>query len=166
MQPSLCVLTNITQLELVKLMEWILTERGKFHPWLQQLVATNTITELGSLKALGPDTASAVLAPGAPEQAAFMANKAVESVPGLRPFQYTARHYALTEQDGFTHTNQSDQHGQEDWGQQGVELCLWAWAVANQLQLPLMKDVNLESSLSNKTDPETNDRPAKRQRTK
>uniref|UniRef100_A0A8C7LHJ6 Zgc:112496 n=1 Tax=Oncorhynchus kisutch TaxID=8019 RepID=A0A8C7LHJ6_ONCKI len=131
------------------------------------------ITELGSLKALGPDTASAVLAPGAPEQAAFMANKAVESVPGLRPFQYTARHYALYLNKMASHTqiNQSIRlkhlmNSDQEWTPHRVELCLWPWAVANQLQLPLMKDVNLESSLSNKTDPETNDRPAKRQRTK
>uniref|UniRef100_A0A8C7L9Y5 Zgc:112496 n=1 Tax=Oncorhynchus kisutch TaxID=8019 RepID=A0A8C7L9Y5_ONCKI len=123
------------------------------------------ITELGSLKALGPDTASAVLAPGAPEQAAFMANKAVESVPGLRPFQYTARHYALYLNKMLVKIR-SILNSDQEWTPHRVELCLWPWAVANQLQLPLMKDVNLESSLSNKTDPETNDRPAKRQRTK
>lgn len=38
---------------------------------------------------------SAVLAAGAPDQAAFMADEAVESVPGLKPIQYTAKHYAL-----------------------------------------------------------------------
>lgn len=38
---------------------------------------------------------SAVLAAGAPEQAAFMSDEAMESVPGLKPIQYTAKHYTL-----------------------------------------------------------------------
>lgn len=37
----------------------------------------------------------AVLAAGAPEQAAFMSDEAVESVPGLKPIKYTAKHYDL-----------------------------------------------------------------------
>lgn len=37
----------------------------------------------------------AVLAAGAPEQTAFMSDEAMESVPGLKPIQYTAKHYAL-----------------------------------------------------------------------
>ncbi|XP_023663920.1 uncharacterized protein [Paramormyrops kingsleyae] len=104
----------LTHPELLKVMEWKLT-RGKFRPRLQQLVATNpsetvekctkkafsllpdiqaAITELSSLKALGPATAS-VLAAGSPELAAFMADEAVESIPYLKPVQYTAKHYSL-----------------------------------------------------------------------
>lgn len=37
----------------------------------------------------------AVLAAGAPDQTAFMSDEAMESVPGLKPIQYTAKHYAL-----------------------------------------------------------------------
>lgn len=37
----------------------------------------------------------AVLAAGAPDEAAFMSDEAMESVPGLKPIQYTAKHYAL-----------------------------------------------------------------------
>lgn len=37
----------------------------------------------------------AVLAVGAPEQTAFMSDEAMESVPGLKPIQYTAKHYTL-----------------------------------------------------------------------
>ncbi|XP_010887145.2 uncharacterized protein zgc:112496 isoform X2 [Esox lucius] len=177
---------HVTHPELVRLMEWKLT-RGRFRPRLQQLVATNTeatvekcsrkafsllpdiqaaITELCSLKALGPATASAVLAAGAPEQVAFMADEAVESIPGLRPIQYTAKHYALYLNKMVLHTQTLNKvDSKPDWTPHRVELCLWAWAVANQLQLPLLKDVNLESSLY-KTDLETTDRPAKRQRTK
>ncbi|KAL0984337.1 hypothetical protein UPYG_G00140190 [Umbra pygmaea] len=176
----------ITHPELVKLMEWKLT-RGKFRPRLQQLVATNSdemvekcsrnafsllpdiqaaIKELCSLKALGPATASAVLAAGAPELAAFMADEAVESIPGLRPIQYTAKHYALYQKKIVLQTQTLNKVDIEhDWTPHRVELCLWAWAVANQLQLPLLKGVNLESCLC-ETEPDTTDRPAKRQRTK
>ncbi|XP_006005583.1 uncharacterized protein ZGC:112496 isoform X2 [Latimeria chalumnae] len=103
----------LTHEEVVKLMEWKLM-RGKFRPRLQQMVASNpsstveactrrafqllpdvtaAITELSKLKALGPATASAVLAAGAPESAAFMADEAVEAIPGLTPIQYTLKHY-------------------------------------------------------------------------
>lgn len=46
---------------------------------------------------LGPTVhfVAAVLAAGAPQQTAFMSDEAMESVPGLKPFQYTAKHYAL-----------------------------------------------------------------------
>lgn len=37
----------------------------------------------------------AVLAAGAPEQTAFMSDEAMESIPGLKPIQYTAKHYKL-----------------------------------------------------------------------
>lgn len=177
----------VTLPELVKLMEWKLT-RGKLRPRLQQLVATNSeevvekcsrkafsllpdiqasITELSSLKALGPATASAVLAAGAPERAAFMADEAVESVPGLRPIQYTAKHYALYLSKIAERTitlNKAD--SQSDWTPHKVELCLWAWAVANQLQLPLLKHVNLKGSLNDSSDSDQDQRPTKKQKTK
>lgn len=177
----------VTLPELVKLMEWKLT-RGKFRPRLQQLVATNSeevvekcsrkafsllpdiqasITELSSLKALGPATASAVLAAGAPERAAFMADEAVESVPGLRPIQYTAKHYALYLSKIAERTNTLNKaDSQSDWTPHKVELCLWAWAVANQLQLPLLKHVNLKGSLNDSSDSDQDQRPTKKQKTK
>jgi len=37
----------------------------------------------------------AILAAGAPELTAFMSDEAMESVPGLKPIQYTPKHYAL-----------------------------------------------------------------------
>lgn len=36
-----------------------------------------------------------MLAAGSPEQTAFMSDEAMESVPGLKPIQYTAKHYDL-----------------------------------------------------------------------
>ncbi|XP_073414710.1 uncharacterized protein [Dendrobates tinctorius] len=104
---------SLTLEELEKLMEWKLM-RGKFRPRLKQLVSCNSasavercsrrafqllpdvsaaISELCQLKGIGPATASAVLSAGAPDMAAFMADEAVESVPGLSPVQYTAKHY-------------------------------------------------------------------------
>ncbi|XP_071782845.1 uncharacterized protein LOC139932832 [Centroberyx gerrardi] len=175
--------------ELVKLMEWKLT-RGKFRPRLQQLVASNSeetvekcsrkafsllpdvqaaIAELSTLKALGPATASAVLAAGAPEQAAFMSDEAVESVPGLKPVQYTAKHYALYLGKVVERTKALNKvDPQQDWTPHRVELCLWAWAVANQLQLPLLKDVVVKgSSVSdNNSDSDTDQRPTKKLRAK
>ncbi|KAJ8284165.1 hypothetical protein COCON_G00030150 [Conger conger] len=151
----------LTHSELAKLMEWKLT-RGKFRPRLQQLVETNSsetverctkkafsllpditaaITELSSLKALGPATASAVLAAGAPEQAAFMADEAVESIPNLKPIQYTVKHYSLYLQSVKERTqalNQAD--ADQDWTPHKVELCLWAWDVASQLQPSLLQN--------------------------
>lgn len=82
------------------------------------------IQELTKLKAVGPATASgmrgstwaklfclfawlicilmegvllcsAVLVTGAPQDAAFMADEAVESIPGLVPIKYTLKHYIL-----------------------------------------------------------------------
>ncbi|XP_075035224.1 uncharacterized protein LOC142097362 isoform X2 [Mixophyes fleayi] len=104
---------SLTLDELVKLMEWKL-QRGKFRPRLHQMVSSNSaslvenctrkafqllpdvsaaITELCQLKGIGPATASAVLSAGAPELTAFMADEAVESVPGLSPIQYNLKHY-------------------------------------------------------------------------
>lgn len=37
----------------------------------------------------------AVLAAGAPEEVAFMSDEGMESVPGMKPIQYTTTHYAL-----------------------------------------------------------------------
>ncbi|XP_028989954.1 uncharacterized protein zgc:112496 [Betta splendens] len=158
---------HVTRSELVKLMEWKLT-RGKFRPRLQQLVVSNSedtvekcsrkafgllpdvqaaIAELSSLRGVGPATASAVLAAGAPEQAAFMSDEAMESVPGLKPIQYTAKHYALYLDkmlERTEHLNKVDP--QQDWTPHRLELCLWASTTASQQQLPLLQDVNLKRS--------------------
>ncbi|XP_063171319.1 uncharacterized protein LOC134505510 [Candoia aspera] len=147
----------LTKEELLRLMEWKLT-RGKFRPRLQQLVATNSsemvekhtrkafhrlpdveaaVKELNELKGVGPATASAILAAGAPEMAAFMADEVVESLPGLGPLQYTLKHYLLY-LDGIQSRAKKLNNGNttETWSAHLVEKCLWAWAWAEKLHLP------------------------------
>ncbi|KAM9426139.1 uncharacterized protein KZ484_016642 [Pholidichthys leucotaenia] len=159
---------HVSLSELVKLMEWKLT-RGKFRPRLQQLVASNSedtvekcsrkafsllpdvqaaIAELSTLKGVGPATASAVLAAGAPEQAAFMSDEAMESIPGLKPIQYTAKHYALYLDKMVERTKQLNEVDPlQDWTPHRLELCLWVMTSATQQQqLQLLQDINVKCS--------------------
>ncbi|CAL8379315.1 unnamed protein product [Gadus morhua 'NCC'] len=173
----------VTHPELVKLMEWKLT-RGSFRPRLQQLLASNAaaavelcsrtafsllpdvraaIAELSALKAVGPATASAVLAAGCPEHAAFMSDEGVGSVPGLTPIQYTARHYHRYLDRLLERTAQLNQVDPErDWTPHRAERCLWAWAVAGRLQLPLLEE---QGGGGEGRSPEADERPTKKRRT-
>ncbi|KAJ6657538.1 hypothetical protein lerEdw1_002251 [Lerista edwardsae] len=175
----------LTREELVKLMEWKLS-RGRFRPRLQQLVSTNTsemveqctkmafqllpnveasIAELSKLKAVGPATASAaVLAAGAPESVAFMADEAVEAIPGLAPVQYTLRHYMLfldKIRGCVKKLNKADPD--KSWTPHRVEMALWAWAVAEKLQLPSLPAIGPARGKSS-SDEEADEAPRKRQR--
>ncbi|XP_041431807.1 uncharacterized protein LOC121397877 [Xenopus laevis] len=168
---------HLTREELVKLMEWKLT-RGKFRPRLQQLVASNpdgavetctgkafellpdvsaAINELCQLKGIGPATASAVLAAGAPELTAFMADEAVESIPGLTPVQYTLKHYLRYLEELQRKAAALSQASSDKWTPHRVELCLWTWEVAQKLCPNLL--VSLESG-------EVEGRPKKKLKTK
>ncbi|KAJ7305731.1 hypothetical protein JRQ81_010097 [Phrynocephalus forsythii] len=176
----------LTKEELVKLMEWKLT-RGKFRPRLQQLVATNAsqsvedctrkafellpdvaaaVKELSKLKAVGPATASAILAAGAPEAAAFMADEAVESIPGLAPVQYTLQHYLLyldQVQSCVERLNRVDK--EKTWTPHLVERCLWASAVADKLRLPSLQILDGAKEEAGHDDTDGARRARKKQRT-
>ncbi|KAM4715629.1 uncharacterized protein FYW61_018479 [Anableps anableps] len=178
---------HVTLSELVKLMEWKLT-RGKFRPRLQQLAASNgedsvrkcsrkafgllpdvqaAVTELSALRGVGPATASAVLAAGAPELTAFMSDEAVESVPGLTPVQYTAKHYALYLHKMAAQSAKLNKvDPQQDWTPHRLEMCLWAMATATKQQLPLLEDLKLKGSGTEQqtSDPDSDQRPAKKLR--
>ncbi|XP_060777144.1 uncharacterized protein zgc:112496 isoform X2 [Neoarius graeffei] len=177
---------SLTHPELVKLMEWKLT-RGKFRPRLKQLIGSNSeeavlcctkkafavlpdvrsaIAELSTLKGLGPATASAVLAAGAPGEVAFMADEVVESVAKLRPVQYTAKHFSLFLEEILRKTRQLNKDKQNDWTPHKVELCLWAYAVASQIQPSLLEAFppSYSTNRENKKE-ETEERPSKRHKT-
>ncbi|KAM8961045.1 uncharacterized protein RCH25_036839 [Pelodytes ibericus] len=166
----------LTREELIKLMEWKLT-RGRFRPRLHQLVYTNTdktvesctgrafqllpdvpasISELCKLKGIGPATASAVLAIGAPDLAAFMADEAVESVPGLAPVQYTLKHYMRFLEALRQKSAALSKACSQPWTPHRVELCLWAWAVAQKL----CPDI-----LESEEHPDDDERPVKKLKT-
>ncbi|XP_072273483.1 uncharacterized protein [Pyxicephalus adspersus] len=162
--------------ELVKLMEWKLL-RGKFRPRLQQMAASNpestvesctkkafqrlpdvsaAIEELCQLKGIGPATASAVLCAGAPESVAFMADEAVESLPGLVPIQYNLKHYLRFLEEIRKKAETLNAESEErNWSPHRVELCLWTWKVGQKLCPELLETLNEEK-----------EKPAKKQKTK
>lgn len=135
-------------------------------------------THLNSIKL----SLSAVLAAGAPGEVAFMADEAVESIAELRPVEYTAKHYALFLQKMLHKSSQLNKgkthvklkyffitillyylfpvsvDSQQDWTPHRVEQCLWAWAVANQIQPSLIQEFNLMDA----TNTVTNQKPEKR----
>ncbi|KAG0012013.1 hypothetical protein BGZ82_002767 [Podila clonocystis] len=106
---------SIDSSELCKLMSWKL-KRGKFRPNLAKLAASNAdsvvkaasqkafalitssslkaaLTEMSSLKGVGPATASAILCAAAPDKVPFMADETMASVPGLGSIAYTPGYY-------------------------------------------------------------------------
>ncbi|XP_782128.2 uncharacterized protein LOC576762 [Strongylocentrotus purpuratus] len=149
----------ITHEELTKLMKWKLS-RGKFRPRLTEMVQTNSsdlvekssrqafkklpnvgaaIKELIVLKAVGPATASAVLAAGAPEHAPFMADESMLAIPGQSPLAYTEaayKRYNAEVQDCVKRLKKEDPSG--EWTPHKVELALWTHYMACKLDPSLL----------------------------
>lgn len=135
----------LTQEELIKLMDWKLTH-GKFRPRLTQLIQANSsetvkevtrkafkclpdvklaITELMKLKAVGPATASAILCAGS-HQVPFMADEAMQAIPGLGKVDYTMKFYLkYLDKIRSCLKNLMKKDPQGDWNEHKVELCLW-----------------------------------------
>lgn len=154
---------HITQEEICQLMKWKLT-RGKFRPRLTEMVQTNTseqvleasttafqklpsvqaaIQALTVLKAVGPATASAVLAAGAPEHVAFMADECMHALPGLQPIKYDLPFYLeYLKQIQEIVKNLNTQDPEKSWTAHKVELTLWTYQIIKTLDSKLYDKLN------------------------
>ncbi|XP_069125089.1 uncharacterized protein [Argopecten irradians] len=159
----------VTHEELCKLMKWKLT-RGKFRPRLEQMVQSNSEEEVETasrnafkelpnlpnavkaltvLKAIGPATASAVLAAGAPDKAAFMADESMLAIPGLAPLQYTLPFYNefMDNVKSLTKKLNKDQQGDgTKWTPHKVELTLWTYQMSKTLCPELLSENSDDSA--------------------
>lgn len=175
----------ITHEELAKLMKWKLS-RGKFRPRLTEMVQTNSpdlvegsskkafkklpnvgaaIKELIVLKAVGPATASAVLAAGAPEHAPFMADESMLAIPGLSPLAYTEAAYNRyrTEVEDCVKRLRKEAPSDE-WTPHKVELALWTHYMASKLDPSLLEAKNGTAQKRKSTDDNGDGETTKRQR--
>lgn len=104
----------------------------------------NAIKALTVLKAIGPATASGVLAAGAPDKAAFMADESMLAIPGLAPLQYTLPAYTQYMDQVTTITkqlNKSPDGAGFKWTPHKVELTLWTYHLAKSLCPDLLSDM-------------------------
>ncbi|BGP41369.1 hypothetical protein JCM10449v2_005347 [Rhodotorula kratochvilovae] len=142
---------RLTKEELVRLMDWKLA-RGKFRPRLQSLVASNSasslrsaissaagaatlenaLKELSKLSAVGPATASAVLALWYPEEEPFMSDEAMDGAEAFgegEPGGKGKREYTVKAWRGFREQMMARKE-KEGWqSMEDLERALWSWAV-------------------------------------
>ncbi|GAB1599118.1 uncharacterized protein LOC106872751 [Argonauta hians] len=157
--------------ELCKLMQWKLT-RGKFRPRLTELVKSNdaqnvesvskkafselpdvmtAVKTLTTLKAVGPATASAILAAVLPEKVPFMADESMlYALPG-RPKLYTIPYFldymkAVNDMRKLLKKSDCDA-SQRNWSSHQIELALWASSTALALDLQIGMPVQKQNVL-------------------
>ncbi|XP_071796874.1 uncharacterized protein [Asterias amurensis] len=153
----------ITHEEITKLMKWKLT-RGKFRPRLNEMVQENkpdlvesaskkafkslpnlekAIKEMTVLRAVGPATASAILAAGAPEHAPFMADESMLPIPGLAPLKYTPVQYAqYSAEVKACITRLQKEDSTAEWTPHKVEIALWTHYMSSKLQPSLLAQLD------------------------
>ncbi|GAA5972060.1 hypothetical protein JCM11641_002476 [Rhodosporidiobolus odoratus] len=139
----------LTREELGKVMTWKLA-RGKFRPRLQDLVLSNpaslvesttsssslaspadALTQLCTLKGIGPATASAILALWHPEDEPFMSDESLEHCEaygeddeGKGKRDYTVKAWKTLR------THMQERKEKEEWASmEDLEKALWSWAV-------------------------------------
>lgn len=172
----------ITLEELTKLMEWKLT-RGKFRPRLTQLVQTNTseavkevtcnafkclpdvklaITELTTLKAVGPATASAILCAGC-HKVPFMADAAIQAIPGFGKIDYTLKFYLqYLDKIRSCLKNLLKKDPKGEWNEHKIELCLWTHVVGQRYAPEMFNNRTLTKRKRTTTNDESQETPKKK----
>ncbi|XP_014775329.1 uncharacterized protein LOC106872751 [Octopus bimaculoides] len=160
--------------ELCKLMQWKLT-RGKFRPRLTELVKSNEAEQvecvssrafkqlpdvitamktLTTLKAVGPATASAILAAVLPEKVPFMADESMIYALPNRPKMYTIPYFTdymnAVSNIRKMFAKSDSKTIQTKWSAHQVELALWASSVASSLHFQV--DVSLSNENTNRED--------------
>lgn len=172
----------ITLEELTKLMEWKLT-RGKFRPRLTQLVQTNTseavkevtcnafkclpdvklaITELTTLKAVGPATASAILCAGC-HKVPFMADEAIQAIPGFGKIDYTLKFYLqYLDKIRSCLKNLLKKDPKGEWNEHKIELCLWTHVVGQRYAPEMFNNRTLTKRKRTTTNDESQETPKKK----
>lgn len=159
----------ISKSELYQLMRWKLT-RGKWRPRLLDFISsldetqvesaskrafeslpdvTKAVTELTTLKGVGPATASAVLAAYAPHIAPFMSDEAMEAALGSSK-DYSLKQYLIFV-DKLQKKAKELSMGEDLFTPDDVERALWSAAVGAKLQdLPSVESLNPSSKRNTK----------------
>jgi len=173
----------VTKEELEKLVRWKIT-RGKFRPTLPSLVASNSpdavidatkkafkkLPDIKSaldcacvLRGIGPATASAVLAAGAGDMVAFMADESVLAFSQISVLKYDVRTYLQFNEAIIEVTNQLQKLDPDfNWTAHKVEKTLWAHSVATSLHPSILSDVtNKPDNVTNKTEVNKNSKKRK-----
>ncbi|XP_058464849.1 uncharacterized protein LOC131438688 [Malaya genurostris] len=112
------------------------------------------LNALSNLKGVGITMASALLAAALPETAPFMADECLMALPDFESIDYTAKEYLkfvthiqttmdrLNKEVHGPETAESNGENQpKKWTAHTVELAMWSYAVASDLQPELLKDM-------------------------